>query len=289
MLEKLTENIYLMPHEDNTDRPAIGLICGSEASLVVDAGNSEKHAKDFLREAKKVINSPLKYVVLTHWHWDHVFGAETMGVDIISHVLTNEQLKKIKKLSYEDKFLDERVDNGEEIEFCRDKMKLELSNEERKNIKIKLANIVFKEKLTIDLGGITAVIQNVAGDHAEDSSIIYIPEKKVTFLGDSLCENIYMGEWSYSRKKIFPLIDKIKQFDTDIFVAAHYNVESTDETYQFFNEIKRFGDLVDEEIDEEKVYEKYVINYGCSPDEDEKYYIKTFTNGNKKNNMDEFL
>ena len=48
MLKKISERIYYMPHEDKTDRPVLGLICGDKYSLIVDAGNSPNHAMEFL-------------------------------------------------------------------------------------------------------------------------------------------------------------------------------------------------------------------------------------------------
>ena len=45
------------------------------ATLIVDAGNSPRHARLLLDEVARLpIPSPT-YLALTHWHWDHVFGA----------------------------------------------------------------------------------------------------------------------------------------------------------------------------------------------------------------------
>lgn len=47
MIEKLTNNIFYMPHSKATDRPILGLVCGKKYSLIVDSGNSPRHAKHF--------------------------------------------------------------------------------------------------------------------------------------------------------------------------------------------------------------------------------------------------
>ena len=93
MLKKITNRVHYMPHYAETDRPALGLICGDKFSLVVDSGNSPAHASDFLKLVEKMDISPLKFVVITHWHWDHIFGIKTMDLLTIS---TEETKKKLR-------------------------------------------------------------------------------------------------------------------------------------------------------------------------------------------------
>src|SRR6185369_11581249 len=51
----------------------IVVLSGSEGKFLVDAGI--RVSKDKLRAAlEKVAASPLRYVVNTHWHWDHTDG-----------------------------------------------------------------------------------------------------------------------------------------------------------------------------------------------------------------------
>src|ERR1700759_5692920 len=55
----------------------IVVLSGSEGKFLVDAGIEP--SKDKLQAAlNKIGPSPLKYVVNTHWHWDHTDGNEWM-------------------------------------------------------------------------------------------------------------------------------------------------------------------------------------------------------------------
>ena len=47
MLNKLSDTIYYLPNQDDNERPTLGLVCGDQCSLIIDAGNSTQHAKDF--------------------------------------------------------------------------------------------------------------------------------------------------------------------------------------------------------------------------------------------------
>ncbi|MDN5343443.1 MBL fold metallo-hydrolase [Oceanotoga sp. DSM 15011] len=280
MLVNLTERIYYMPNDDRTDRPLLGLIYGDKYSLVVDAGNSPKHANEFLNEISKLDIPPLKYLVLTHWHWDHIFGIETMNLMTICNDITKENLNKMQKLTWDDFNLDKRVNDGEEIEFCSEMIKLEMPN--RDDFRTSNADISFKKSLEIDLGGINCVIDHVGGCHSEDSTIIYVPNEKTIFLGDCTCEDIYNGEWSYSRDKLFPMINKIKEYDALYYLTSHYRPESKEEFLNYLDDLIRIGNFVGDEYIKNEVVEKYTQFYNKSPNEEELYNICSFINGNIK-------
>ncbi|HAK42137.1 MAG TPA: hypothetical protein DCM59_04740 [Clostridium sp.] len=38
-----------------------------------DAGNSPTHADSLLSKLEKMKFPPIKYVVMSHYHWDHIF------------------------------------------------------------------------------------------------------------------------------------------------------------------------------------------------------------------------
>jgi beta-lactamase superfamily II metal-dependent hydrolase len=71
------------------------VLSGSEGKFLVDAGI--KPSKDKLQAAlNKIGPSPLKYVVNTHWHWDHTDGNEWMhaaGASIIAQRNTPRELE----------------------------------------------------------------------------------------------------------------------------------------------------------------------------------------------------
>lgn len=67
---KLSKHCSILPYGDN-DRPNIGIISGSETSIIVDGGNSESH----FGLLPSAVISNAEYLFLTHNHWDHVCGS----------------------------------------------------------------------------------------------------------------------------------------------------------------------------------------------------------------------
>jgi glyoxylase-like metal-dependent hydrolase (beta-lactamase superfamily II) len=72
----------------------IAVLTGPEGKLMVDAGVSTA-APDVLKALAGLDTQPLKYLVNTHWHFDHTEGNEKMhdaGATIIAHAKTRERL-----------------------------------------------------------------------------------------------------------------------------------------------------------------------------------------------------
>ncbi len=59
------------------------LIEAPEGAIVVDVTESLQAAESTLQELRKVSKSPIKAIIYTHNHADHIFGAQ-VGTSVIS-------------------------------------------------------------------------------------------------------------------------------------------------------------------------------------------------------------
>ena len=218
-IQQLTERFYYLPPYQPTDRPILAAVVGDTYTLILDSGNSSAHAK-LLKEQLADYGVHGDFVVLTHWHWDHVFGLHELGLPSIANSLTRDHMKEMQTLSWEDHALDQRVEAGIEIPFCADAIKLELG--EDRTIFIPDPNSVFDQRVTINLGGVTCTIEKIGGDHSPDSNLLYIPEEKVLFLGDCLYANMYAEKWHYTIENIDRLLNKIDSLDAKTYFLSHH-------------------------------------------------------------------
>lgn len=218
--KQLTEHVYWFTPDGTTDRPTLGAIVGSAGTLIVDAGNSPAHAQLFLDELAKNGLPPPKYLVLTHWHWDHVFGTAVFNIPSFASQETKRIVEEMAQWDWSDEALDKRVEAGIEIEFCRDMLKKELPD--RSSLMISPPDIAFTHEINIDLGTVNCRVIHVGGDHAEDSTIVYTPQDKVMFLSDCLYSDIYHEPRRYTVQKLFPLLDKLGNFEIDFYLWGHY-------------------------------------------------------------------
>ncbi|MET1180428.1 MBL fold metallo-hydrolase [Peribacillus simplex] len=218
-LQHLSKHIaYLTPVQE-TDRPVLAAVTGNKKTLIIDAGNSVRHAQLFKDELLRQDISG-NFLVLTHSHWDHVFGLENIKIPVICQEKTYTNMKDMQQLSWEDQALDQRVEEGTEIPFCADAIKLEHGT--NREITFPLPDIIFEKTMTIDLGNITCIIEHVGGDHAQDSCIIYVQEEKTLFLGDCLYANLYAEKWNYTAEQASLLIKKIEAYDAETYILSHH-------------------------------------------------------------------
>lgn len=281
MLNKVSERVYYMDCVHSGDRPVLGLVVGDECSLVIDGGNSKAHAQEFLSYVKELDIPPLKYLVLTHWHWDHVFGIETMNLINIVHKNSNVKLDWMRNLEWTDKAINERVQSGEEIAFCEENIKIEHPSNERK-ISIPKAHIIFDKSIEIDLGGVKVKVEHTSADHSDDCCLINIEGEKIVFMGDAMYLDMYHGPWSYSKEKLYKLLDKLKSYEAKYYIPAHHPKYTGKEFNEFIDYIKEIGDIVSDSIDENEAINNFKNIKGREASIQEIEDIKTFIEGNKK-------
>lgn len=279
MLKKLSDRIFYMPHNEDTDRPLLGVICGDKYSLIVDSGNSPKHAKEFLAEINSLDVSPVKYVVITHCHWDHVFGIAEMNLTTIGHENTKEKLEETKKMKWDDVSLEKYLEDGTLNKFTVDCIKKEMPD--RDDFTVGDLDIIYKGSMEVDLGGIKCIIEEVGGDHTNDSTVVYVPEEKAIFLGDCVYGTRYNGEYGYTKEKLFPMIDRIEKHDIEYYFCSHESICDKKEIDEFWTQLKMAEKAVGEDTSIEEATKRFTETHNRAPSDDEAFFIGCFANVNK--------
>jgi glyoxylase-like metal-dependent hydrolase (beta-lactamase superfamily II) len=216
---QISPHVYWLSPDHTTDRPLLGVVAGTHGSLIIDAGNSPAHLHQLLQAMTEQGLPPPIYAMLTHWHWDHVFGTSALHVPTFASQETARIVRILAGLDWGDAALEERVAAGTEIAFCRDMIKAELPD--RAALVLRPPAIAFDTAVTIDLGGVSCELVHVGGDHAHDASIVYVPEEKILFLGDCLYDDLYHGPRRLTTTQLFPLLDRLSAYDVDFYLGSH--------------------------------------------------------------------
>src|SRR6476646_11133865 len=76
----------------------IGVVRGSDALLLIDTRCHDREAGELLDELQVFGTRPIRWIVNTHWHFDHSFGNETIArtagpaVEIWGHRVMRDEL-----------------------------------------------------------------------------------------------------------------------------------------------------------------------------------------------------
>ena len=232
---KLTERIYYMPHDEETDRPILGYVKGDNFSLMIDSGNSKKHADLFIEEIKALDFKYPDFTAITHSHWDHTFGMKSLDAVSIACKRTNDILKNMTKWQWTDESMKKRLEKGEDIEFCDTMIRKEYPD--LSEIKVETADIVFNENLSLDLGQISCKFMRLESSHADDCVVVYIPEEKIIFIGDIISEDFHNGE-VYYKDKLESLIKDFKAIDFNTALFGHLEPFTKEELIEWLEEVR---------------------------------------------------
>ncbi|MDX2007267.1 MAG: MBL fold metallo-hydrolase [Meiothermus sp.] len=217
--QRLTHRVVWLTPDNRTDRPSLAHLCGQDHSLLLDVGASPGHTRSFLGNPLLEGAPPLLAAVLTHWHWDHGFGGSALEVPVVAHRRTHREMLRQSRLDWSDAALDARVAEGSEIAFCRDYLRLELPD--RSDLMVMVPQIVFDSSLTLDLGGLTCEVHHVGGDHSSDSSVVWVPEEGLLFLGDCLYQRLYAPVPHYTPAGLQQLLDRLEGFEPERVILGH--------------------------------------------------------------------
>jgi len=275
MLNKIGSSIYYLSNQNDKERPTLGLVCGDKYSLVIDGGNSVQHANDFLHEIENLNVPPIKYLVITHAHWDHFLGMNEYKATIIVNSLTNEFMDKWRGYSYDDRSLEEYKDSKKMDSLCVDIIKNEIPD--RDSFQLNDPDIIFEESLQLDLGNKVCILERIRSTHTDDSTVVYIPDEKTIFLGDSVYCTTTNSLFHFKQSELLPMIENIQKYDAVHFLLGHESICDLDEMNSYWNDLISACKAADS-TSLERALESFEAEHKRKPNDDELFFLKGFVN-----------
>jgi glyoxylase-like metal-dependent hydrolase (beta-lactamase superfamily II) len=188
-------------------RPNAGFVVTAEGVVVIDALASPRQAEQLVTTIRRVTNRPIAWLVLTHHHPDHHFGAVVLrraGARVIAHpdkrVLASEAGENALIADWV------RVvglDAMRGFEFADTPDRAVTTSD------------------TLRLGGKTIVITHPGTGHSPGDLIVWLPEERVLFAGDVLVEDGVSMVVDGSSGELLRVLDFFDRMDPDLVVPGH--------------------------------------------------------------------
>lgn len=178
-LTKLADDLYLVENINNGGN--ICFIVGKKGVLIVDAGYYPSGSEKISEMISQVTNKPVKYVVYTHCHSDHVAGVAgyPSDIEIIAHKNLNSNLDKFVI----EPFSDFRIKLNELGEDSLRQVYGDRFDDINSTI-IKKADIEFSDSYTVNLGNYNVDLEYQGICHTDDNITVLFREQKVMHTGD---------------------------------------------------------------------------------------------------------
>lgn len=192
-IREIDDGVFVIPDRRVPLVPNIGVVLGTDAALVVDAGMGPANGRKVLDAARRVAGGRKLILTLTHFHPEHGFGAQAFKG--AAHVLYNEAQRE-ELAAKGDSYLRMFRTFGPAVAAALEGTELVEPDETYSS-----------EARTVDLGGRTVELRTWGRAHTAGDQVVWLPEKRILFSGD------------LAEERIFPIFPWFPPDDADIDAA----------------------------------------------------------------------
>jgi glyoxylase-like metal-dependent hydrolase (beta-lactamase superfamily II) len=193
-LQHLAERVYAVPGDMARTRPWVGVVATREGTVLIDSGNGPLHAEDIHKALREIEAPPVTHILLTHHHWDHVFGSCAFpGAHIVAHELTQHHLRIMADEPWSEAYLETKVESMPRGKALVDFMNAAVPDWD--DFRVVPATETFATRYEFTLGGYQFEMEHVGGQHEPDQSIVYVRPGNILFLGDATYGRAWTRGW----------------------------------------------------------------------------------------------
>lgn len=181
-LQLLAGRVWLYPHDPDPDaiRGSVALIADDRGSVLVDAGNSPAAAREIRHAIERAGLPAPRWLVYTHHHWDHTWGACVWDdVEIIAHAAAEPLLAAEAERPWSHQYLRDEATKDPRLGPSFRARALAVPDFD--GFAVIPPHRTFEETLTLPTG---IELRHVGGNHAPDSLVAVVPDSGVALLGD---------------------------------------------------------------------------------------------------------
>ena len=184
-----------------------GFFVTDEGVVVVDALGSPALAQELLREIHRVTPQAIRYVVVTHYHADHIYGLQTLaqaGAKVIGHASAREYL------------------NSDTAQRRLEASRIELAPWIDANTRLVPADQWLNTQETrFRLGSMDFVVDHVGPAHTPEDVVVFVPQLGVLFAGDLFFQGRIPFVGQADSRLWIQALNRLMKYQPKIVIPGH--------------------------------------------------------------------
>lgn len=225
-------------------------VVNDEDVLVVDANGSATHTREVVAALRKLTAKPVRYVVNTHWHDDHVMGDAVWreaypGVEFVGHTRMREYLPTTGAKNHEQmmgqapkfaEMLRGAVAKGKDLRgddldaetrasYESDVSLIDQYVADASGTPVVLPTIAVEQSLTLWRGDRSIVIEHAGSGHTAGDLVVWLPKERILATGDLVVwpvplvggDQSHVAEWAET-------LAKLRALNPSVVVPGHGQV-----------------------------------------------------------------
>jgi cyclase len=234
-VREVAKGVYAVIVPDGS--PAVGnagFVVGDDGVLVIDTLEDPEAARQLLAEIRKLTPLPVRYVVNTHYHFDHVGGNGVFaqaGATVVAHPHVRDWART------------------ENLKLFGASIKPEIKQQIES---IALPTVTYENGIEIFLGSRQVVVRYLPG-HTGGDSLVSVPDANVVFAGDLLWNKHFpnlidssTGLWMETLNRL------VADYGAATFIPGHGDISRAADVNVFRNYLATLRTLVARAQEEHK-------------------------------------
>ncbi len=183
-----------------------GFVVTDDGVVVIDALGSPALAEELLAQIRRITPVPVRHVILTHYHADHIYGLQAFkaaGATVIAHRAAGEYLNSDTAA--------QRLKASREELFPWIDEKTRLVGADR----------WIDAPTSITVGGMEFRLQPVGPSHTPEDLVVYVPKLRTLFAGDLVFRGRVPFVGQADSGHWIQALDTLLGYDIDVVVPGH--------------------------------------------------------------------
>jgi len=161
---QLSDTVYMLRGQGGN----VGISEGEDGLFIID-DQVRPVTKELLQAIRKISGKPIKIVVNTHYHADHVGGNEAIG-GAGAMIIAHDNIRKRMTTEQISIFMNETTPP-----YAKDALPL----------------VTFNDRMSLHMNGESVTAYHVANGHTDGDSVIHFPVSNVIHMGDMFFNGLY--------------------------------------------------------------------------------------------------